>query len=468
MRLLSSDDSLAQTIGLVGYAVDGDGIGGVLKSRIQDFRVDEISTKISLDPKGRFTAANITLTNWETNRFVNRLAKACGISRNRIFFAGTKDKRAVTRQVFIIDAPQKRVAEVEMTDVEIEIIGRTHQKLGFGNHRGNRFTIVARGCAHPDGSPMSDEEAIENIRLIESKMKESIGENRFPNWIGPQRFGAGRPVTPVVGRHVISEDWEGAVMAYLSMEGKEKEDVFSFRKRIRDNGISEELLDDIPKWLGYERELIKHILENPGDWSGAFRRLPNNLQLMTVHSLQSVVFNKTIKERLDSGMSLSKPNVGDLVGRVDDVNQLDTVSMVEVEERTLNRIGRNCDMGRLAITGPLPGSEMNQASGETAILEQKVLAEMDLSETSWIVEKIPRLTTKGTRRALVTKFSEFQYEPVPIAGEETMGEKWLEGVNPGEIWHPEGACIRFRFTLPSGSYATTLLREFMRCPLGQL
>ena len=49
MRLLSSDDSLAQTIGLVGYAVDGDGIGGVLKSRIQDFRVDEISTKISAE-----------------------------------------------------------------------------------------------------------------------------------------------------------------------------------------------------------------------------------------------------------------------------------------------------------------------------------------------------------------------------------------------------------------------------------
>ena len=85
-----SEDSLAQAIGLVGYAVDGEGIGGVLKSRVQDFRVEEISTKISLDPKGRFTAANITLTNWETNRFVNKLAKACGISRNRIFFGQTE------------------------------------------------------------------------------------------------------------------------------------------------------------------------------------------------------------------------------------------------------------------------------------------------------------------------------------------------------------------------------------------
>ena len=35
-------------------------------------------------------------------------------------------------------------------------------------------------------------------------------------------------------------------------------------------------------------------------------------------------------------------------------------------------------------------------------------------------------------------------------------------------WHPEGACIEFRFNLPTGSYATTLLREFMQCPLTQL
>ena len=49
-----------------------------------------------------------------------------------------------------------------------------------------------------------------------------------------------------------------------------------------------------------------------------------------------------------------------------------------------------------------------------------------------------------------------------------MGEKWKSGVKDGELWHPDGACIRFRFTLPSGSYATTLLREFMRVPLKQL
>ncbi|MFL2969029.1 MAG: tRNA pseudouridine(13) synthase TruD [Candidatus Poseidoniaceae archaeon] len=465
---MSVEDSLANAIGLTGYAIDSQGIGGVLKARVADFRVEEISTNISLDPRGRFTAANITLTNWETNRFINKLAKACGISRNRIFFAGTKDKRAVTRQVFIIDAPQKKVAQVEMPDVEIEIIGRTHQKLGFGNHKGNRFTIVARGCCHPDGSPMTDSEAMERISKIESSMVEKLGSGLFPNWIGPQRFGAGRPVTPIVGRHVITNDWEGAVMTYLSMEGDENDDVANFRKHIRENGITEEALEIIPHWLGFERDMLRHMLANPDDWVGAFRRLPNNLQLMTVHSLQSVAFNKTIKARIENKISLSTPIEGDIVGRIDDNGQLETSSMVVVEDRTLSRISRNCQLGRLAITGQLPGSRMDKTQGGFGQIEQDVLLDMGLDKTTWKVEKIGRLTTKGTRRPLVTTFSEFQYEPVPIAGEETMGEKWIQGVQDGALWHPEGACIRFRFILPSGSYATTLLREFMRSPLHQL
>ncbi|MDP6869354.1 MAG: tRNA pseudouridine(13) synthase TruD [Candidatus Poseidoniaceae archaeon] len=465
---MTGNDTLAESIGLVGYSTIGEGIGGVLKARVQDFRVEEISAKISLDPKGRFTAANITLTNWETNRFVTKLAAACGISRNRIFFAGTKDKRAVTRQVFIIDAPQKKVASVEMPDVEIEIIGRTHQKIGFGNHKGNRFTIVARGCCHTDGKPMNDSDALRIIGEIETEMEGKIGPNLFPNWIGPQRFGSGRPVTPIVGRYVVSDDWEAAVMTYISMEGDERDDVAKFRKHVRENGITSESLEIIPHWLGFEREMINHLLSNPEDWIGAFRKLPNNLQLMTVHSLQSVVFNRTIKKRIDSNVTLSKPIAGDLVGRIDDNGQLETSSLVEVEERTLNRITRNCEKGRLTVTGQLPGSTVGKPSGIPGEIEQQVLEDMQLADQNWNVEGIRRLSTKGTRRSFVTGFSEFQYEPVPIAGDETMGDEWNKGVPEGQLWHPEGACIRFRFTLPSGSYATTLLREFMRCPLKQL
>ena len=98
---MSDKDPLAQAIGLEGFATETSGIGGVLKARVSDFRVDEISTSIKLDNKGRFTVAKITLTNGETNRFCTNLARELKIPRNRIFFAGTKDKRAVTSHKFL-------------------------------------------------------------------------------------------------------------------------------------------------------------------------------------------------------------------------------------------------------------------------------------------------------------------------------------------------------------------------------
>ena len=466
---MQPNDSLAEAIGLIGYATEDSGIGGVLKSRVADFRVDEIATTITLNPKGRFTVAKVTLTNWETNRFCNNLAKKLGISRNRIFFAGTKDKRAVTSQIFVIDAPQFKVAEVEINDVVIEVLGRTHQKIGFGNHRGNRFTIVVRGCAHQDGSPMTEDEALAEVERIKSNMHQKLGTGRFPNWIGPQRFGSGRAVTAEVGRSVVQHRWDEAVHTYISMEGEhESPEVATFRKHIRDHGITEEGLALAPEWLGYERRMTEHLLNNPEDYIGAFRKLPNNLQLMTIHALQSVVFNRSLRKRLEQNISITRPEAGDLVGRLDEKGQLSANNCVVVEERTAPRIGRNCELGRLSVTGPLPGRDVRTCEGTPGELEASILNEMELGELDWEIEDIPRLTTTGTRRALTTSFGEFTVEATPKASDDSLGERWNEGPVEGSRWHPDGACLKFRFTLSSGSYATILLREFMRTPLNQL
>ncbi len=466
---MTNSDPVAKAIGLEGYATDSTGIGGVLKARVTDFRVDEISTTISLDSRGRFTVARITLTNWETNKFCNNLAKRLGISRNRIFFAGTKDKRAVTQQIFVIDATQHKVAEIEIPDVEIEIIGRTHQKIGFGNHRGNRFTIIVRGCCHPDGSPMSEDDALSEAENIRNKLQQSLGPGLFPNWIGPQRFGSGRPVTAEVGKHVLGGDFQQAVLTYLSMEGYgENKDVAAFRKHIRDNGPTEEALALAPKWLGFESRMLEHLINNSDDYVGAFKKLPNNLQLMTIHAAQSIIFNKSLNLRITSGLPISTPIEGDLVGRIDEKGQLNVNSCVTVENRTLSRISRNCQLGRLVSTGPLPGSEIFVAEGEAREIELAAIKDCDLEQVNWSVDEIPRLSSKGTRRALVTTFNDLFIDSVPIAMDESLGEKWNKGPLQNSRWHPEGACLRFRFSLSSGSYATTLLREFMQCPLNQL
>lgn len=460
---------MASAIGLSGYCVSGEGIGGMNKTRVSDFRVEEITRTISFDPRGRFTVAKITLTNWETNRFVKRLAKTLKMSRERIWFAGTKDKRAVTRQLFVIDSPTNKVAAVEIPDVEIEILGRSHQKLGFGAHRGNRFTIVIRGCADSNGNPMSPDEAIAQIEQIRSKLSDSLGEGNFPNWIGPQRFGSARPVTAAVGREIISGNYQQAVDTYLGMEGiGEGEEVSAFRKAAREAKAVDELLEIIPTRLGYEREMLSHLAKRPDDYVGAFLALPRNLQLMTIHALQSEAFNRYTLARIEAELPLASPVLGDYVAPLNEKGSADLDRKIQVDERTLPRISRNCQKGRLAVLGFLPGSQTELAGGQPGEVEANVLEEMGLKDCDWRVERIRRLTSKGSNRPLVSTFSDFIIDTVPIASDETLSERWKTGPQEGDRWHPEGACVRFRFTLPPGSYATVFLREFMRCPIHQL
>lgn len=109
-----------------------------------------------------------------------------------------------------------------------------------------------------------------------------------------------------------------------------------------------------------------------------------------------------------------------------------------------------------------------EALGQPGEVEQSTLMAEDLADVDWNIEAIPRLSTTGTRRGLVAQFDEFSVDTVPIADARTMGARWEDGPGEGDRWHPEGACVRFRFTLSSGSYATVLLREFIQGPLANM
>ena len=452
-------------LGLDYFCVPGEGIGGILKTRVDDFRVKEQARTPSLDPKGRFTVIRVTLRDWETNRFIGRLASACKISRNRIFSSGLKDKRAVTTQLMVVDAKSKIIEEIEIPDTDIEILGRTHQKIGMGSHDGNRFTITVRGCSDKNGAPIDSKEALSRVLKIKESMKELLGVDAFPNWIGPQRFGSTRPVTPEVGRCVLGSDFEGAVNAYIGMAGAERRgDVEGFRKLWRDTKNPGSCLEIIPKHLGFERSMLERLEKNPEDYLAAFKSLPQSLQILMIHSVQSLAFNHTMKARLSGGMNITKPSIGDIVAPISDNGRLDTGKSTLVGKWNLDRCVKNSLKGRISVTGPLPGSHGAIAEGEPGKYEQEGVKSANLDDVDWLVPEIPRLSTTGTRRSLAVPFHDFSVEEAPPAPAD-LSERWDAGPGEGDRWHPEGASLRMRFLLPPGSYATVMMREFMRSPL---
>jgi tRNA pseudouridine13 synthase len=237
-----------------------------------------------------------------------------------------------------------------------------------------------------------------------------------------------------------------------------------FRKAWRESKSPASCLEIAPIRLGYERAMLERLLERPDDHLGAFRTLPNSLQLLMVHSIQSLVFNHSLSARLEAGLPITEPVVGDLVAPLQPNGRIDVGKMALVSETNLERCKRNCGLGRLAVTGPLPGREAAYATGGPGECEKSALGYTDLADVKWTVPRIPRLTTSGTRRALSVPFRDISVEQAPEVSD-SLFERWASGPSEGERWHPDGACLRLRFTLPPGTYATVLMREFMRSPL---
>ncbi len=302
-------------IGLEVFITPTPGIGGRARKSPEDFVVEEVSRYPERQDDGRFVIATVTSTNWETNRLVRQLSKALRISRSKVGFAGTKDKRAVTTQLLSFEAPLEDVTGLRLHQVVISNAYRARKPMTIGDLVGNRFRVTVRDCNLRD-------EGLETVARGTATALEELGG--FPNFFGVQRFGVLRPVTHVVGRHIVRGEFEKAVMAYvgnpMQAEGDDSREARRILDETRDFAGA---LVSYPKKLTFERTVIAHMAKNPGDYSGAIGALPPNLQMMFTHAYQSYLFNKVLSQRIRVGLPLDRPVVGDVVLPTDRTGLID-------------------------------------------------------------------------------------------------------------------------------------------------
>ncbi|MFQ5910711.1 MAG: tRNA pseudouridine(13) synthase TruD [Thermoplasmata archaeon] len=420
---------MEKVLGIETFLTHYPGIGGKLRVRPEDFVVEEVSVPLPKIENGRYTVARIRVRNWETNRLVRHLARNLRMSRRRIGFAGTKDKRAITTQLIQFDCPPERVKDLRIKDVEVLDVYQTDKKIQLGALLGNRFRIVIGQVE------LSGAETLVRVSRVADAIME-IGW--FPNFFGVQRFGAARPITHIIGRKICEGDFEGAALTYIGRPfPTESDDVQEARRFLEKTHDFSETLRIFPRHLSFERAILNHIVKNPGDFVGAIASLPLNLQMMFVHAHQSYLFNKVLSERLKRGLPLNEPVLGDLILPAKDNGLPDRKKPILVDEGTITKATKRAKAGKAFVSGLVLGTNPNLAEGEMGEIERSVIEGEGVGPPDFLVPRIPRISSKGTRREILSPLKDFEF---------SVGEGFA----------------RTSFELIPGSYATSLLREFMK------
>jgi len=426
---------IEKKIGINLYSTKSRGLGGQLRQEIEDFIVKEITNREE-GKEGKYLILELTKNDWDTHHLTRTLAKILQISQKRIGVAGTKDKRALTTQkisIFDVEAPE--IEKIHLKDIQLKILGRSRKSIELGDLWGNNFTITIRNI------PCSLEEA---EGLLKTITEEIVTQGGVPNFFGIQRFGAVRPVTHLVGKALVEGDFEKAALMYIAEAfPDEPEETKKARQFVKETRDYKEGLKLYPLRLGHERAMMNHLIANPEDFAGAFLVLPKNLYKMFVHGYQSYLYNLILCRRIEKGLPLNQAVEGDIVCFKNEVGLPDSSKTERVTAETVTAMNRLLNKKRVFITAPLPGYATEFASGLPGEIEQGVLKEFKVPLKGFNIEKIPEMSSKGTRRELL-----LQVEPKFEASEDELNPRKSKAI--------------LEFMLPKGSYATTVLREYMK------
>ncbi|AEH61421.1 tRNA pseudouridine synthase D TruD [Methanosalsum zhilinae DSM 4017] len=426
---------IEKQIGIELYSTSSQGTGGILRKLIEDFQVREITNRKE-GFEGKYLILELTKHNWDTHHVVRELSRRLRISQKRIGFAGTKDKRAETTQkISIFDLNETDIENVHLKDVDLKVIGRSNKSIGLGDLTGNEFRITIRNIDH------SKAELKEILSSITMEIDKNGG---VPNYFGIQRFGSLRPITHLVGESLVKGDSEEAALKYISMTFQdEPEDTKNARNFVADTRNFIEGLKLYPHHLRYERTMMHHLVNEPGDYEGAFLILPENLRRMFVHAYQSYIFNRIISERMRRGLPLNQAVKGDVVCFKNSAGLPDTSRTEKVSERTIDGINNLIRRKRAFVTAPLIGYETEFSEDEPGEIERTIFDQTGVSRKHFAEIPVSGISSRGMRREILLNVS-------PVFSTED------DETSPGR------SKAILEFTLPKGSYATTVLREYMK------
>lgn len=392
------------------------GIGGAIKQSPEDFFVEELPLYEACG-EGTHVYFQIEKREMSTYAALETVARALGRPTRDIGYAGLKDAKAVTRQVFSIEhLDPARVEALDLPKISIKWVSRHRNKLKLGHLRGNRFVIKIR-----DVSPRAAEQA--------KPILDVLARRGVPNFFGEQRFGA-TGENALIGLAVLRGDYDQAVRLIIGRPRPEDRDDVARARELFAAGDFNRAAKSWPIVFREQIRVCRAMAKSGGDAREAWFAVSHDLRRLFVSALQSHLFNLVLAQRI---AELDRLMLGDLAWK--HING----ACFRVEDAALEQ--PRCDAFEISPTGPLFGRRMTPANGKPGEIESAVLSTTDLD---WSRCEKQFKNLEGARRPLRVPLGELQIE----AGSD-----------------PRDRYLQLSFTLPPGSYATCVTREV--CKLGQ-
>lgn len=400
------------------------GIGGEIKKSPEDFVVEEITKngvtlergkiykstdlELSEDLEGKFCLFIMQKTNWNTIQALTNIAKLFRRGKKSIGFAGTKDRLSVSLQLCsIFGVKSAELERIRVKDISINGAWNGSEEVKVGDLLGNRFKILVRDC-----------ETLDNLDRIIQNL-----QGIFPNYFGEQRFGY-RDNNSEIGLDIMKGEFKSAAMRFLTDTSHEtNEEAINARNRLKDEQDFRSATSYFPGYLKYERTVIEYLSRFPDNYANAMRKLPRQIALMFVHSVEDRIFNMELEKRVAEKRQF--PEEGDLVcGK-------NFYGFPEIEKVWKYQSLENKDS---FLIGNIIGYETQIITEE----EKSIMGDMEIEKDSFKIKSMPELSCKGSFRSLFAPYSNISHN-----------------INQ------EDKTVGIDFSLPAGSYATVLMSELI-------
>ncbi len=393
------------------------GLGGDIKTICPDFVVEELP-KYEFSGQGTHIYAYVQKQNMTTTDMMARIADELDVKKMDIGYAGRKDAKAVTRQWISIEHvdPQK-VRDLDFSNIKILDVTHHTNKLKVGHLAGNRFTIRLRNLNRPTQEALPIAEQVMDI----------LAAKGVPNYFGPQRFGY-RYDSHLLGAAVVKHDLQAFYDTLLGKSELDTQEEFIAARKLYEEG------DYDGAWAAWHpafqdhRKALKNLIKFDGNLNKAFRCFDKRLLSLFVSAWQSDIFNRTLTARM--------PHIDNLLTG-DMACKHANGACFRVEDAKIEQ--PRCDAFEISPTGPLFGKKMKELTGPAGAVENPLTESIHLTK-----DDMPRLKKYGAvggRRPL-------RFRPEN------------HHITTGTDEH--GDYLQLQFELPSGCYATVLLREITK------